>query len=189
MSGKSLRLALVRRQRNCSGHRRVSAINCLLASNYLEKLVPTQTATTLVAPAVTLRVLIARLSRRLRQTQAGAGLTPTQLSVLATVVRHGHLGLADLSKAEGINPTMLSRIVAKLSTQGLLTRRADPLDGRAALVSPTERGRRLQRRIQAERNDVLGQRLDALPRAQRQLLVAAIPALEALADSLLGSDQ
>jgi DNA-binding MarR family transcriptional regulator len=116
-------------------------------------------------------------------------LTPTQISVLATVVRHGHLGLADLSKAEGINPTMLSRIVAKLGTQGLLNRRADPLDGRAALVSPTERGRRLQRRIQAERNDVLGQQLDAMPRAQRQLLMAAIPALEALADSLLGSDQ
>ncbi|MGC1183794.1 MAG: MarR family transcriptional regulator [Candidatus Dormiibacterota bacterium] len=132
---------------------------------------------------------IARLSRRLRPTQAGAGLTPTQLSVLATVVRHGHVGLADLSKIEGIHPTMLSRIVAKLFAQRLLTRRSDPLDGRAALVSPTERGRRLQRRIHAERNDVLGQRLDDLPRAQRQLLVDALPALEALADALLVADR
>ena len=164
------------------------ALNYLPASKHLE-IVPSTTDTAPVRPAVSLRILIARLSRRLRPTQAGAGLTPTQLSVLATVVRHGQVGLAELAKAEGINPTMLSRIVAKLSSQGLLTRRADPLDGRAAVVFPTGRGRQLQRRIRAERNDVLGQRLDALPQAQRQLLVEAIPALEALADALLIPDR
>jgi len=136
-----------------------------------------------------LRMLIGRLSRRLRQTQAGAGLTPTQLSVLATVVRHGPLGLAQLSQWEGINPTMLSRVVAKLGESGLVTRQANPLDGRAALLVPTARGRRLQRRIRAERSDVLSRRLSDLPPPQRQLLMDAIPALEALAESLLVADQ
>ncbi|HVB52890.1 MAG TPA: MarR family transcriptional regulator [Candidatus Acidoferrales bacterium] len=149
---------------------------------------PAHTEPTPVQPAALLRILIGRLARRLRQTQAGAGLTPTQLSVLATVVRHGPLGLGLLSQLEGINPTMLSRIVAKLSGRGLVARRADPLDGRAAMLLPTDRGRRLQRRIQAERNDVLGQRLEKLPAAQRKLLMEAIPALEALADSLLLPD-
>lgn len=149
---------------------------------------PAHTEPTQVQPAARLRILIGRLARRLRQTQAGAGLTPTQLSVLATVVRQGPLGLALLSQLEGINPTMLSRIVAKLSGRGLVARRADPLDGRAAMLLPTDRGRRLQRRIQAERNDVLGQRLEKLPAAQRKLLMEAIPALEALADSLLLPD-
>lgn len=146
---------------------------------------PTEPDPSQVEPAALLRMLIGRLSRRLRQTQAGAGLTPTQLSVLATVVRHGPLGLAQLSHLEGIHPTMLSRIVAKLSGAGLVARRADPLDGRAALLLPTDKGRQLHRLIQAKRNDVLGQRLQNLPSSQRQLLIEAIPALEALADSMV----
>jgi DNA-binding MarR family transcriptional regulator len=140
-------------------------------------------------PSTQLRILIGRLSRRLRQTEAGAGLTPTQLSVLATVVRHGPLGLAQLSQREGINPTMLSRIAAKLTDASLITRRPDPTDGRAALLLPTERGRRLHRRIQAERNDVLGQRIQSLPEAQRRLLIEALPALELLAEALQHQDR
>ena len=140
------------------------------------------------SPSTQLRVLIGRLSRRLRQTEAGAGLTPPQLSVLATVVRRGPLRLAQLSQREGINPTMLSRIVAKLTEAGLITRRPDPADARAALLLPTERGRRLQRRIQTERNDVLGQRIQSLPEAQRRLLLEAIPALEQLAEALRDQD-
>jgi DNA-binding MarR family transcriptional regulator len=136
-------------------------------------------------PAPALRSLIGKISRRLRSTQAGAGLTPTQLSVLATVVRRGPIRPAQVSQIEGVNPTMLSRISAKLSRAGLVARRVDPSDGRAALLVATERGRRLQRRILAERNDALGQRFRALPAPQRQRLVDALPALEALADSLL----
>jgi hypothetical protein len=47
-----------------------------------------------------LRVAIARLSRRLRRHEL-AGLTPTQLSALATVERAGPLRLGDLAAAEG----------------------------------------------------------------------------------------
>jgi DNA-binding MarR family transcriptional regulator len=80
---------------------------------------------------------------------------------------------------------MLSRITAKLGRDRLVARRVDPRDGRAALLVATDRGRRLQRRILAERNDALGQRFQALPAPQRQRLVDALPALEALAESLL----
>ena len=162
----------------------------LLASKQLSgTCVRTQSEPPQLQSAARLRVLIGRLSRRLRQTQAGAALTPTELSVLATVVGRGPVRLAQLAQLEEVNPTMLSRIVAKLGRDGLVTRRADPLDGRAALLLPTERGRRLRRRIQAERNAVLGQRLQALPQSQRQLLMDAIPALEALAESLLPPDR
>jgi DNA-binding MarR family transcriptional regulator len=136
-------------------------------------------------PAPALRSLIGKISRRLRPTQAGAGLTPTQLSVLATVVRRGPIRPALLSQLEGVNPTMLSRITARLSRDALVARRIDPHDRRAALLVATERGRRLHRRILAERNDALGQRFQSLPALQRQRLVDALPALEALADSLL----
>ncbi|MGH7691255.1 MAG: MarR family winged helix-turn-helix transcriptional regulator [Candidatus Dormibacteria bacterium] len=150
---------------------------------------PSQSSPRPVPPATPLRILIGRLSRRLRQTAAGADLTPTQLAVLATVVRDGPLGIAPLAQREGVNPTMLSRIVGKLCDRGLVARRVDPQDARAATVIATERGRRLQRRIGDERSDLLSRRLQALPSRQRQLLAEAIPALEALADALLVADE
>src|ERR1700761_5825297 len=50
--------------------------------------------------ATRLRVAIARLSRRLRHHEL-AGLTPTQLSALATVERSGPMRLGDVAAAEG----------------------------------------------------------------------------------------
>jgi len=134
--------------------------------------------------AIRLRRIIARLSRLLRQTHSGVGLTPTQLAVLGTVARSGPLRLVKLAEIEGINPTMLSRIVAKLARAGLITRGPDPADGRAALLAPTVKGRRLYRQIQFERNDLLGQLVRELSESERQLLIDAIPTLEALTESL-----
>ncbi len=64
--------------------------------------------------AVRLRVAIARLSRRLRPTAAGAaaGLTPTRISVLLTIVRNRQIRLSELAEIEGLNPTMLSRVIS-----------------------------------------------------------------------------
>ena len=92
-----------------------------------------------------LRAVIGRLSRRLRPTAASvaAGLTPTKISILLTVVREGPIRLSDLSDSEGVNPTQLSRTVAHLVEAGLIERAADERDRRAAWVKPTpapERG-------------------------------------------------
>jgi DNA-binding MarR family transcriptional regulator len=131
-----------------------------------------------------LRATIGRLSRRLRAAQAAAGLTPTQLSVLFAVHRSGPYRLAALAEQEGLNPTLLSRVVARLVEQGLLRRAADPADRRAAVVQTTAPGRRLCERLRRERNDALGRTVARLPAADRQALVAALPALESLAGLL-----
>ncbi|HWH10071.1 MAG TPA: MarR family transcriptional regulator [Solirubrobacteraceae bacterium] len=133
-----------------------------------------------------LRVVVARLGRQLRATQAGAGLTPTQISVLFTIARLGPLGLSEVAELEGLNPTMLSRVIAQLSEDGLVSRTAAPTDRRAALVDATPVGRRLREKIHRERNRVLGAELDALSTAHRESLIDALPALEALADQLRG---
>src|SRR5436190_19553506 len=95
--------------------------------------------------AARLRATISRLHRRLRPTAAGtaAGLTPTRISLLNTIGRLGPIRLSDLAAEEGINPTMLSRIVADLVQGGLIERVGDPDDRRAALVKATREGRRL----------------------------------------------
>jgi DNA-binding MarR family transcriptional regulator len=133
-----------------------------------------------------LRVAVARLSRRLRQTAAGnaAGLTPTRISVLLNVVRNGPVRLSELAEAEGINPTMLSRVVAELVEAGLLERSSDAGDRRAAWVQVTSGGRRLAERMRRERNDALNLALATLSEGEQRAVEAALPALEALAEAL-----
>ena len=131
-----------------------------------------------------LRIALGRISRFLDRQSRGDRLTRTQASVLASVVRLGPIRLSELADIEGVNPTMLSRIVAKLEDAGLLRRRPDPADGRAVLVEATDLGRTEQRRLRAERTELLTARLAALPSAQATELLAALPALESLADEL-----
>ncbi len=135
-----------------------------------------------------LRTVIGRLSRRLRPTVAGSGLTPSQISVLFTVVRRGPLGLSELAEIEAMNPTMLSRITAQLVQDGLLRRESRPEDRRAATVTATAAGRRLRERVQAERAEALGVYVNELDEEQRDLLWAALPVLEALAERI-GSER
>jgi len=84
-----------------------------------------------------LRIAVARTARWLERQSTAGELSRTQLSVLGTVARLGPLGLGRLAEIEGVNPTMLSRIVAKLDDAGLLHRTPDPAARRAAHVEVT----------------------------------------------------
>jgi DNA-binding MarR family transcriptional regulator len=139
-----------------------------------------------VETAARLRIAVGRLSRRLRTTSAGsaAGLTPTRISVLLTVVREGPIRLSELATAESLNPTMLSRVIADLVDAGLLARVSDDGDRRAAWVKATAAGRRLAERMRRERTDALNQALEGLSPADRRQLEQALPALEGLAEQL-----
>src|SRR5947209_17683113 len=119
---------------------------------------PTPTATARdTDTAARLRVAIGRLSRRLRTTAAGAaaGLTPTRISVLLTVVREGPMRLSALAESESLNPTMLSRVIADLVDGGMLVRASDHGDRRAAWVEATADGRQLAQRMRRERTDAV----------------------------------
>src|ERR1039458_4799518 len=92
--------------------------------------------------SVRLRMVTARLSRRLERTRAGAALTSIETTMLATTALGGPVGLSKLARAEGMNPSMLSRVIRHLEDSGLIVRRSDPGDRRAALVAATPAGRR-----------------------------------------------
>jgi DNA-binding MarR family transcriptional regulator len=136
-----------------------------------------------------LRAVIGRLSRRLRPTRAGSGLTPTQISVLFTVVRQGPLGLSELARIESLNATMLSRSVGQLCEAGLVRRSADPDDRRQASVAATAAGRRMRERIHRERTRALGAHVEELEQGERELLWRALPVLERLAERLPGGER
>ena len=133
-----------------------------------------------------LRAAIGRLNRGLRLSHSATGLTPSQVSVLFAIARRGPLKLSEVAEAERLNPTMLSRITAQLAEQGLIRRRADSEDRRAAVVEATAAGRRMRERIHRARSRELAQRVELLDAADQQLLWEALPALEELAETLAG---
>jgi DNA-binding MarR family transcriptional regulator len=133
---------------------------------------------------IRLRRVILRLARQLNAASAGEGLTPTQASVLGIVTNRGPLGLTELTEIEGLNPTMLSRVVGKLDSFGLIRRLRDPDDFRAARVEVTAEGKRAYQRIAAQRAAILSERVADLPPDQAGALITALPALENLAEDL-----
>jgi DNA-binding MarR family transcriptional regulator len=141
-------------------------------------------ATARTETAARLRTAVGRLARRIRPTRVGADLTLTEATVLASAARNGPVGLSWLAREEGMNPTMLSRVVWRLEDAGLLARRPDPRDRRAALVDATPAGRQLHERIRAERTDALSQLIEHLGADERAALDAALPVLEQLARDL-----
>ncbi len=128
-----------------------------------------------------LRAAIGRLSRQLNASVSDIGFSPSQLSVLGTVARRGPIGIGELAELEGINPTMLSRIVGKLNDADLIERISHPDDGRAVVVQTTAAGRTLHERVQDQRSKAIAARLENMPDLQAAQLLAALPALEALA--------
>ena len=138
--------------------------------------------------AVRLRIVLTRLARRLRQTASAGPLSATEVEVLATVARKGPVRPTDLAALAGLNPTMLSRIVAKLEELGLLARTVDAADRRVSLVGVTGAGRALHDRIRTERTDLLSTELSSMPPSARRSLYEALPALELLAERLLERD-
>lgn len=150
--------------------------------------IPTTTQALDTEAAARLRTAIGRLSRRLRSTAAGraAGLTPSGSSILLNVDRHGTMRLSELGSSEGMNPTMLSRVVAALVQDGLLERSSDAGDRRAAWVSVTARGHRLAERMRRERTDALNAAMEGLGPTDWRAIERALPALEALAEELKG---
>jgi DNA-binding MarR family transcriptional regulator len=131
-----------------------------------------------------LRAVIPRLARVLNDTSTGEDLTPTQYSVLALVRVRGPLGLTELTELEGLNPTMLSRVVKALDERGLIRRMQDPGDLRAAHVAVTPEGEQVHDRVRNQRTKVLSECLHGLPPDATAALLAAVPDLEALAEAL-----
>src|ERR1700753_483080 len=133
---------------------------------------------------IRLRRVVLKLARQHNAASREAGLTTTQASVLGITPMRGPLSLAELTELEGINPTMLSRVIGKLDEYGLLKRLRGPDDFRAARAQGTPKGRGAYERITAQRSAVISESVSGLPSSQQAALFAALPALENLAEDL-----
>ena len=134
--------------------------------------------------AIRLRRVISKLARELNSSSTGAGLTPSQASVLGLISGHEPVSLSELGELEGLNPTMLSRVISKLHTLGMIDRIPDPADLRSASVVSTTAGKRVSREVKARRAAAVSRGLEKVAPEQADLLTRALPALEAFAETM-----
>ena len=132
-----------------------------------------------------LRVSIGLLHRRLRQTRTDGELTLPESSALTRLDRGGPATASALAKLEQISPQSIGATLGALEAKGLIERRSDPGDGRRAVLSVTDAGSRLLRDKRNARTEQLAKALSAgFTPAEIQLLAAASPLLERLAESI-----
>jgi DNA-binding MarR family transcriptional regulator len=144
----------------------------------------TKTSRTGIEAAERLRKVVGRLGRTLRLTHVDGSLPPSQREVLATIVRSKTLRLSELAAEEGINPTMLSRILGHLEAAKLVQRTPDEADARVVHLAATEAGHALHDEMRNERTDALFYALGKLTANERRVILEALPVLETLVDSL-----
>lgn len=130
--------------------------------------------------AARLRLVLGRLARAVRQ-HGASGLTPSQLSALATIEDFGPIRISDLATRESIGAPVATRVVASLEELGYLARIDDLTDGRACLIELTKNGQRVLKELRSQRIAGLTSRIEKLSSQDAALLQAALPVLEILA--------
>jgi DNA-binding MarR family transcriptional regulator len=130
-----------------------------------------------------LRIAVMRLARRLRQQRTDESYTPSQLSALAALDRHGALTPGELAAHEHMQPPSMTRIVAALESAGLVARADHATDGRLVVLTPTAAGRALLAADRRRRDAWLTKRLAELTGDELAALRAAAPVIERLSRS------
>jgi DNA-binding MarR family transcriptional regulator len=129
--------------------------------------------------ATRLRLAIARSARRLRQ-EAGTDLSPSLSAALATVDRFGPLTPTELAARERVQRPTITRVICRLEEAGLVTRAADPADGRSALITVSPAGREVLAESRTRKDAFLSERLEALGPEDRATLERAAALLEGM---------
>ncbi len=123
-----------------------------------------------------------RLFTTLRRLNPSQEISLTAASTLRTLERDGPHRVSDLAVREGVSQPAMTQLVARLERDGQVERGIDPADGRAVLVRVTAAGRALLRRRRERRADRLYELVQALSAEDRAAVLAALPALDRLAE-------
>ena len=135
--------------------------------------------------AAALRVAIGMLVRKMRQARLPGELTLPETWALSRLDRNGPATSSDLARQDRISPQSMGATLAVLEQRGLVERQRDPADGRRVVLSITAAGRQLVNDRRGARSEMIAVALrDGFTAADRDLLLAAAPLLERLAEKL-----
>jgi DNA-binding MarR family transcriptional regulator len=126
-----------------------------------------------------------RVTRRVvRQSFPGNVLPPSEAELLVFVGNSKGTGVGDAAQALQLAPNTVSTLVGRLVDAGLLERRADPTDGRAARLQLTTAGAARVRQWRRHRAEILARGLDTLDDSERDALAAALAPLRRLGENM-----
>jgi DNA-binding MarR family transcriptional regulator len=131
---------------------------------------------------------VTRMARLLGAGMPKGELTPMKLSALGILRREGPMPASALASRLGILPQSLTRILADLETEELLTRARDARDGREHILRPTAKAVALMRAEGVRRDAAMREAmLRALTPVEIELLMLAAKTMNKLADGWTGA--
>lgn len=141
---------------------------------------PTEAALTAVEHQISMlwrrgRSISHQLSR-----QVHPDMEPAAYGLLSVIRRQGPIRLTELASSIGVGKPSVSRQIAFLESLGLVSKEADPLDGRAQSIRLTPRGEEKMHQVQDARREVFRERLAEWPPEELQTLATYMAKLNAI---------
>jgi DNA-binding MarR family transcriptional regulator len=136
-----------------------------------------QLAAELMNTSSSLRRLI---RRRVRPAMPAPPLRGAQIELLHVVDAQPGIGVGAAARALRLADNSVSTLVNQLVNTGLLRRRVDPADRRAARLELTDAARERLRQWRSSRDRVVGEALARLPDDDVRAIEDALPALKRL---------
>ncbi|MCY1239340.1 homoprotocatechuate degradation operon regulator, HpaR [compost metagenome] len=118
------------------------------------------------------------LSQQLSR-QVHPDMEPAAYGLLTVIRREGPIRLTELATCIGVGKPSVSRQIAFLESIGLVSKEADPLDGRAQTIRLTPKGEEKMHQVQDARREVFRGRLGEWPVEDLQALAAYMAKLNA----------
>jgi DNA-binding MarR family transcriptional regulator len=136
-----------------------------------------------VHAATRVRRSVTHLARRLRGLRSDHGISGSKLAILGWLFRQGApMTATGLARLERLQPQSLTRLIAELDQQRLISRTPDAADGRQILIEITRAGKELLIADAYGQDQWLMKIMDAkLTRAERGILAVAADLLDNLA--------
>ena|SRR5438132_961408 len=142
---------------------------------------PAASSVDVVALASRLRLDVMRLARKLRR-EGDVDVTPTLLSALSTIDRHGPMTAGALAAHEQVRKPTVTRLIGALVDRGLIERQPDPADGRVSWVRVSRDGVKFLRRIRRRTDEYLARRMTQLSVQELAILERASGIMERLTE-------
>jgi len=99
--------------------------------------------------------------------------------LLFHLIGGGPMRTKALAESVGVDPSTVSRQVDELVRLGHVERRADPDDGRAIVLAPTDTGRETHRRMREQRDRITARVVDGWDRTDTERLTELVGRLAA----------
>ncbi|NRQ50470.1 MarR family winged helix-turn-helix transcriptional regulator [Aeromicrobium stalagmiti] len=112
-----------------------------------------------------------------------SSLSRTAAATLSVLERLGPQRITTLADHESVSQPAMTGLVQRLEASGLVRRSADPVDGRATLITITEIGSKELAARRLAHDEAITARLTTLSGYDRALLAAAAPAITHLMES------